>query len=425
MTDAGMPDSSSEQVRRLQRLLDAAMLMNSTLALNDLTEIILEIVRADVPVERVTAFRVDHERQQVLSLVAQGTGEEIRVPIGSGIAGTVAATGEELDIQDAYADSRFNPAFDRMLNFQTRDLLALPVFNREGLVVGVLELVNRLRPIQESDLVFLRGISTYVGLALENAWLYQQAVAKQKIEEELLGMRDRLAQMERLLMMGQVISGVVHEINNPLAIAMGNLGLLKDDLAPSTQPLAHLMAIELAIDRTATAVRRFVHLVSPPSGEDQPTDVRKILSQVVELRSREWTRLGINTTIDLQPTPPVLAQQGQLQLAFLHLLINAEEAAVRNSGEPRISLHTAHDDLHRKIRVEIEDNGPGIPRADRDQVFKPFYTTKAAGTAAGLGLTTVRTIVERHRGRVWFETTRGTGTTFIVELPDRTGSRFV
>src|SRR5882762_9758475 len=77
MTDAGMPDSSSEQVRRLQRLLDAAMLLNSTLALNDLTEIILEIVRADVPVERVTAFRVDHDRQQVLSLVAQGTAEEI------------------------------------------------------------------------------------------------------------------------------------------------------------------------------------------------------------------------------------------------------------------------------------------------------------------------------------------------------------
>src|SRR6266481_6670787 len=80
MTDAGTPDSSSEQVRRLQRLLDAAMLLNSTLALNDLTEIILEIVRADVPVERVTAFRVDQETQQVLSLVAQGTGEEIRVP---------------------------------------------------------------------------------------------------------------------------------------------------------------------------------------------------------------------------------------------------------------------------------------------------------------------------------------------------------
>src|SRR5260370_39150088 len=104
MTDGIAPESSGDQVRRLQRLLDAAMLLNSTLALNDLTEIILEIVRADVPVERVTAFRVDHKQQEVLSLVAQGTGEEIRVPIGSGIAGTVAATGEELDILDAYAD---------------------------------------------------------------------------------------------------------------------------------------------------------------------------------------------------------------------------------------------------------------------------------------------------------------------------------
>src|SRR5260370_35167690 len=112
MTDGIAPESSGDQVRRLQRLLDAAMLLNSTLALKDLTEIILEIVRAEVPVERVTAFRVDHERQQVQSLVAQGTDEEIRLPIGSGIAGTVAATGAELAIPDAQQDPGFSPLFD-------------------------------------------------------------------------------------------------------------------------------------------------------------------------------------------------------------------------------------------------------------------------------------------------------------------------
>src|ERR1700719_1155661 len=106
MTDAVTPDSSGVQVRRLQRLLDAAMLLNSTLALKELTEIILEIARADVPVERVTVFRVDHQREVVHSLVAQETEEEISLPIGSGIAGTVAATRAELDIPDAYADPR-------------------------------------------------------------------------------------------------------------------------------------------------------------------------------------------------------------------------------------------------------------------------------------------------------------------------------
>src|ERR1700680_1316045 len=123
MTDVTTPDSRGDQVRRLQRLLDAAMLLNSTLDLKDVTEIILEIVRDDVPVERVTAFRVDYKRKVVHSLVAQETDEEISLPIGSGIAGTVAATGTALEILDAYADPRFNPAFDRILNFRTKDLL--------------------------------------------------------------------------------------------------------------------------------------------------------------------------------------------------------------------------------------------------------------------------------------------------------------
>jgi len=394
------------------------MLLNSTLALKELTEIILEIVRSEVPVERVTAFRVDRQRKVVHSLVAQEAQGEISLPIGSGIAGTVAATGTPLDISDAYADPLFNPAFDRLLNFRTRDLLALPIVDRAGEVVGVLELLNRRRPINESDLAFLQGISVYVGLALENAWLYQEALTKQKVEEELARVRDRLAQTERVMMMAQVLSGVVHEINNPLAIAMGNVGLLKDDLTHSTQHLGHLTAVELAIDRTATVVRRFVQLARAEAGEHQTTDLKKVLGQAIELRSNEWKRLGIGATIDLRPTPPIHAREGELQLAFLHLLVNAEEAAVRNPLQGRISVRAFHDATRHQVVIEIEDSGSGIPTEARDQVFKPFYTTKAAGTATGLGLTTVRNIVERHHGRVWFETTKGSGTKFIVELRD-------
>jgi signal transduction histidine kinase len=226
--------------------------------------------------------------------------------------------------------------------------------------------------------------------------------------------------MERITMMSQLLSGVVHKINNPLAIAMGNVGLLKDALAPGIEHLTHVMAVELAIDRTATAVRRFAQLTRAPAEEHQTTDLNKVLGQVIELRSREWKRLGISAIIDLQPAPPLDAQKGELELAFLHLLINAEEAAVRNSSEGRISVRAFHDVPQHRFRIEVEDSGPGIPEAAREEVFTPFYTTKADSTATtGLGLTMVRDIVERHRGRVWFETTKGQGTTFIVELPSR------
>lgn len=419
MTNQSTSPGCSDEVRRLQRLLDVAVVLNSSLALADLTRIILEIVRADVPVERVTAFRVDHERQEVQSLIAQGTEKEIRLPIGSGIAGTVAQTWAEIDIIDAYADPRFNPFFDGVLNFHTKDLLALPVFNRQGAVVGVLELINRLRPISEADLAFLRGMSSFVGLAMENAWLYDQAIRRQKIEEELLGMRDRLANIERFVTMSQVLSGVMNQISNPLAAAIGNLGLLKDDFgSDNTQSLADLMALELAIDRTAAAVRQFVPLATEQKGVDQPSDLRKLLEEIVELRSREWSRLGITATVNLQTMPAVPAQAPQLQLAFLHVLVNAEQAAAQNSIQARISIHALYDKTKHMVRIEIADNGPGIPKAVRERVFQPFFTTRPGGNAPGLGLTLARNIVQQHRGRVWFETAKGTGTTFIIELPE-------
>src|SRR5438067_18443 len=140
MTYQMLTADSTDYVLRLQRMLDAAGLLNSPLALKDLTGIILEIVRSEVPVERVTAFRVDRETQEVRSLVAQDTDLEIRLPIGSGIAGTVAATGVEIDLSNARSDSRFNANFDSMLSFRTTDLLALPIFSRTGSVIGVLEL---------------------------------------------------------------------------------------------------------------------------------------------------------------------------------------------------------------------------------------------------------------------------------------------
>jgi len=159
------------------------------------------------------------------------------------------------------------------------------------------------------------------------------------------------------------------------------------------------MAIELAIDRTATPSAGLCICVATqwrrPS--DRPAEDPQASGRIAQ---REWTRLGISTTIDLQPTPTVLAQEGQLQLAFLHLLINAEEAAVRipASLEYRCTLPTTNFNARSALRLRT--TAPALPARHRDQVFKPFYTTKAAGTGAGLGLTTVRNIVERHRGRV-------------------------
>ena len=186
MSQAALSQSDARSASRLRRLLEAAKLLNSTIDLAELTGIILKIVREEVHIDRGTVFLVDRDRQQLLSLVAQDVkGNEIRLPLNSGIAGAVASTAETIDIPDAYADSRFNASIDVTLDYRTKDVFCMPILNRTGHTIGVLELLNRSRPLREDDLEFLQGISVHIGLALENAWLHRQLLEKRKMEQEL------------------------------------------------------------------------------------------------------------------------------------------------------------------------------------------------------------------------------------------------
>ncbi len=178
-------------VKRLRRILEATKLLNSTIDLAELTGIILKIVREEMHIDRATVYVVDRERRQIRSIVAQGVdGHEILLALGSGIAGSVAMTGETIDLPDAYADSRFNPTIDATLQYQTKDIFCMPIGNREGQTVGIIELLNREAPFRQDDLEFLQSVSVHIGLALENAWLHRQLLEKRKMEQELILARD-------------------------------------------------------------------------------------------------------------------------------------------------------------------------------------------------------------------------------------------
>ena len=178
-------DELSRTVDRLNRIIEATKLLNSTLDLAELTKIILQIVRDEVGIERGTVWVVTPDGQHLRSLVAQEVDAEIEVKIGSGIAGTVAETGKVIDIPDAYKDPRFDRSFDAQLGFKTRDIYCMPVQNRNGGTVGVLQLLNRSRTMTKSDEGFLAGISVHIGLAVENASMHLQIVEKKKIEQQL------------------------------------------------------------------------------------------------------------------------------------------------------------------------------------------------------------------------------------------------
>jgi len=174
-------------VIELSTIVEATKRLNSTLDLAELLNIILQLTTRHTGAERGTVFLMDHERNEIWSLVGLGLEQhEIRLPVTRGIAGWVAQNGEEVNLADAYADPRFESEFDLRLGFRTRSLLCLPIRNKDGQTIGVLQLLNKKSgAFTPGDAAMLRSISDHVALALENAQLHREMVAKQRMERDL------------------------------------------------------------------------------------------------------------------------------------------------------------------------------------------------------------------------------------------------
>jgi len=172
---------------RLQFLVETSKVLNSTLDLPELLEIVLGLTTAQTRAERATLFLVDAARQQLWSLVAQGLGQqEIRLPFGKGLAGWVAQTGEIVNLADAYESPQFDAHFDRKFGYRTRSILVMPVRDRGGRIVGVLELLNkRGGPFDDVDIEFLESISVHAAIALDNARLHKESLERQRLERDL------------------------------------------------------------------------------------------------------------------------------------------------------------------------------------------------------------------------------------------------
>jgi phosphoserine phosphatase RsbU/P len=174
-------------VIELSTIVEATKRLNSTLDLAELLNIILQLTTRQTGAERGTVFLIDHERNEIWSLVGMGLDQhEIRLPISRGIAGCVAATCDTINLADAYADPRFESEVDLRLGFRTKSLLCLPIRNKDGETIGVLQLLNKKSgPFTRADEGVLRAISDHVALALENAQLHREMIHKQRMERDL------------------------------------------------------------------------------------------------------------------------------------------------------------------------------------------------------------------------------------------------
>ena len=180
-------EQQQQTIDRLSFLVEANKVLNSTLDLPELIGIILNLATRNTGADRGTVFLVDREKKELWSLVAQGLEQrEIRLPMGKGIAGAVAESGEEVNLTDAYADARFDREFDLRFGYRTRSLLCVPIQDRDGKIVGVLQLLNKADGgFTRDDLEFLASLSVHFAVALENARLHRESLERQKMEREL------------------------------------------------------------------------------------------------------------------------------------------------------------------------------------------------------------------------------------------------
>ena len=408
---------AGEYVRRLERLLEASRLLNSTLQLYELMEIALRIVRDEIPVDRCTLFVVDHEQKVLRSFVAQDVEQfEIKLPIGQGLAGTVAATGHILDTANAYEDTRFTSEFDQRLSYRTNDALCVPVFNREGNLTGVLQLLNRSRPLRPGDMEFLSGICTYIGLALHNAWIYHQLLESKKAEEELRLVRERLAHSEKLSAMGELVAGIIHEMKNPLSVALGQCTLLRAESEAGTKIADRTDKIENAINQALKVAKNFLNFARAAGQDRAPTDLNAIVRQTVDLLAYDFRTRAVTVKLDLHDLPLARVDSGSMQQVLLNLLKNAEHAASQCKSGGKVLVRSFCNKEKTTVRIEVIDNGPGIPADIQDQVFEPFFTTKTRDLGTGLGLPVSKRIIEEHSGILSFESRPGVGTTFAIDL---------
>ncbi|MDW4500347.1 ATP-binding protein [Sulfitobacter sp. D35] len=240
------------------------------------------------------------------------------------------------------------------------------------------------------------------------------------VESELNSQRDQLFQNEKMSALGELLAGVAHELNNPLSVVIGHALMLREDCSDPDM-LRQIGKVSDAAERCTKIVRTFLTMARQQPAKAQDVSVNEIVQTASDVA--RYGDLGfVDIACDLaEDLPNCFADADQLTQVVLNLILNAEHA-IRDSGTGRlITVRTRHAAAKDRVVIEVEDDGPGIPKQDRSRVFEPFFTTKDLGQGTGIGLTLCHRIVRAHDGQIRLDREVESGTRIVVELPVQSG----
>lgn len=228
-------------------------------------------------------------------------------------------------------------------------------------------------------------------------------------------MERQLQRADKLASLGQISTGIAHEINNPLGVMLGYTQLLLRDHPPGTQIHDDLKTIEKHGRNCKAVVEDLLKFARSTRTQKALVDLNESLAEVASLLAHQFEldKVALHTEFD-PSLPQIVADAEKLKQVFMNLLMNAKQAI---SGKGEIVVRTSKESPGDRVQVSVTDTGCGIPSDLIDKIFDPFFTTKPVGEGTGLGLSVSYGIIQDHSGRIEVESHAGKGSKFVVTLP--------
>ena len=400
--------------------------------IQDLLGLVLQSTMRAVRATVGSIMILDRDRTVLTLAASRGIPDDVvpavEVKVGEGVAGKVVEMGEPVLVDDIASDPRFNKTNDPQYGNGSFICMPIRVGDR---VIGVINMAKKrdgvtadaLRPppFSSTDLHFLNALMTYIGYAVDNSRLLEEAQSSasqlQNVVDDLKSTQTQLVRGETLRAMGQLSSGMAHHLNNLFAVILGRVELLMGKVQESGIRRS-LEIIQRTAQDGAEVVRRVQRFSRvQPVSDAVAVDLNQLVQEVVELTRPRWQDEAQlrGSRIEMAVEPGVIGaaagEPAPLREVLMNLLLNAADA-ISQGG--RITIRTwAKDD---RVYCSITDGGAGMPDEVRRRALEPFFTTKGP-KATGLGLSVAYGTVQRYGGTLTLESTEGQGTTVEVSLP--------
>ncbi len=416
--NAWLYEAVEEHRRDLELVNQVSRLVSSTLDVEEIPRLLIQRAAEIFEAECGSMALLDKERGGVrFQLAYDSEGNELKglkdfiLPLGVGVVGLVAQTGEPRIVNNPVEDPHWFPLADELTGFKTKKLLAVPIV-AEGEILGVIEMLNKTRgDFDEGDLQLLSLVAASAATAIQNARQYE---ALKEAHETLQELQAQRIAAERWAVLGKAAGGMAHRINNTTTLIPIATQHLRELLQPVPMEPDLRQEIDANLDRIERNTRYTVEMAMTlirrfRKDSAAAYDINDLVKRGLALVE---TPANVKVMLHLDPGLPPIDTSELFVDAVVELITNALRALAGREGLLRLATFKDGPD---RVSIQVTDSGPGITEKDLCRIFDIFYTTSPHGL--GFGLWWVKTFLEQQHGRITVESRPGEGTTFTISLP--------